>query len=315
MKPVQGSSLLSRRRVVVGMLFGSALSACGGGGGSDAAPSPPFSSPPPPAPAPGSKSFKRGIAYDLATAADMAALAPGVSWWYGWGTQPKSSLPADTVTPYGMDFVPMLWNDNFDAAAVTKWLKDRPAVKHLLLLNEPNLEGQATMQPAAAAALWPRYEKVAADTGVKLVGPQITYGTLSGYTTPVAWLDAFYAAYRAANAGRDPHIDYIGYHWYDYGLAGKLDELLKYKKPFWVTEFANWHVGDGSAAIDTVAKQKAQMKDMVATLEARADVYRYAWFTGRWNNDVHKTSLLGADGQLTELGEYYLSLPFSNSNP
>ena len=28
------------------------------------------------------KSAKRGIAYDLATPEDLAALSPGVSWWY-----------------------------------------------------------------------------------------------------------------------------------------------------------------------------------------------------------------------------------------
>ena len=53
------------------------------------------------------------------------------------------------------------------------------------------------------------------------------------------------------------------------------------------------------------------MTDMVATCEARADVFRYAWFTGRWNNDTHHTSLLdAAPGALTDLGRLYLSLPF-----
>ena len=73
---------------------------------------------------------------------------------------------------------------------------------------------------------------------------------------------------------------------------------------------ANWHTGDGSAQIDSVAKQKAQMADMVQLCESRTDVFRYAWFTGRWNNDTHFTSLLSANGELTELGRYYLSLPF-----
>ena len=44
--------------------------------------------------------------------------------------------------------------------------------------------------------------------------------------------------------------------------------------------------------------------------EARPDVFHYAWFTGRWPNDVHFTSLLGSSGQPTELGRYYLSLPY-----
>jgi hypothetical protein len=51
------------------------------------------------------------------------------------------------------------------------------------------------------------------------------------------------------------------------------------------------------------------MTDMVATCESRADVFRYAWFTGRLSPDPHYTSLLGATGQLTGLGKLYLSLP------
>ncbi|MET0348402.1 MAG: glycosyl hydrolase, partial [Rhizobacter sp.] len=99
------------------------------------------------------------------------------------------------------------------------------------------------------------------------------------------------------------------FHWYDYGLGGQLDRLAKYGKPFWVTEFANWHGGNDGAQIDTLEKQKTQMTEMVTMLEGRADVYRYAWFTGRWPNDTHHSSLLGADGQLTELGRHYLALP------
>src|SRR5437868_14780108 len=127
MNPVSGPGLLARRRLMVGTLFGSVLAtlaACGGGGGDGAAPSPAAPTPPsppappPPAPPPSGpgpapsapKSTKRGIAYDLASAADMAALAPGVSWWYGWGSKPNGNTPADPVAAYGMDFVPMLWN-------------------------------------------------------------------------------------------------------------------------------------------------------------------------------------------------------------
>ena len=53
------------------------------------------------------------------------------------------------------------------------------------------------------------------------------------------------------------------------------------------------------------------MSDMVATSESRSDVFRYAWFTGRWPSDIHHTSLLGASGELTELGRHYVALPFS----
>ena len=311
------------RRHVLALAASFPLAACGGGSGGDspaAVPAPPAGSPPagsPPAnpgtgaptPTPTKKSAKRGIAYDLKATADVAALAPGVSWWYNWAS--STTVTPAVATANAMDFQPMLWNGTFNDAQIIAGLKATPAVKYLLLLNEPNLHGQATMTPAAAAALWPRYEAIAASTGVKLVGPQITWGTLEGYDDPVVWLDAFYAAYRAANGNRDPRIDHLAFHWYDYGLDDQLKRLEKYGKPFWVTEFANWHVGDGAAQIDTVAKQKAQMTDMVATCEGRADVIRYAWFTGRWDNDTHYSSLLGATGVLTELGQHYISLPYT----
>jgi hypothetical protein len=40
------------------------------------------------------KSVKRGIAYNIASAVDLAALSSGVSWWYNWGKTPSSNLPA-----------------------------------------------------------------------------------------------------------------------------------------------------------------------------------------------------------------------------
>ncbi len=251
--------------------------------------------------------------YNLADAKDFEVLSPGVSWWYDWSATPASGTAATLRAQYGMDFIPTLWNGNFNDAQIEQLLLSDPKIRFLLVLNEPNLTDQANMSPQAAAALWPRFETLAKNTGVKIVGPQITWGTMPGYQDPVAWLDAFYAAFRAAN-GRDPTIDYLGFHWYDYGLGAQLDRLTRYGKPFWVTEFANWHNGDGVAQIDTAAKQMAQMTDMVATCEARPDVFRYAWFTGRLGSqvtsDVHHTALLGQAGALTDVGRHYVSLPF-----
>lgn len=298
-----------QRRLLLLAAASAAAAGCGGGGGSAPAPSPAPAPAPGPAPAVG-KSAKRGIAYDLTATADFTALAPGVSWWYDWSSQVHGGSSPGLRAAHGMDFIPMLWNGNFDDAQIQALLRADPAIRHLLVVNEPNLTDQANLTPAQAAALWPRFEAIAAATGVKIVGPQITWGTMAGYTDPVLWMDAFLAAYRGAHGGRDPQIDALGFHWYDYGLAGQLDRLVRYGKPFWVTEMANWHNGDGAAQIDTVAKQKAQMAEMVATCEARADVQRYAWFTGRWNPDPHHTSLLAASGVLTELGQYYVSLPY-----
>jgi hypothetical protein len=266
-----------------------------------------------PAPIRIAKSAKRGIAYDLTSAADFKALAPGVSWFYNWGTKPGiNQSVAALQSTYQIDYFPMIWNANNDPAAMTAYLLANPGIKYLLVLNEPNLTDQANLTPAAAAAQWPRFEGIAKATGVQLVGPAITWGTMAGYSDPVKWMDAFIDAYQDANGGRSPQIDYLAFHWYDYNLGGELDRLIKYGKPIWVTEMANWHNGDGSAQIDSVAKQKEQMTAMVALCEARSDVFRYAWFIGRMGagGDPHFTSLLGADGMLTELGQLYLSLPY-----
>ena len=282
------------------------LPGCGGGGSTTAGPAQVT----PPANSPTAKSSKRGIAYDLATSADLAALAPGVSWWYNWSPGPNPGLPANSASALGMGFVPMLWNGSFDATAIKTFLSANPGIGYLLVLNEPNLVDQADTTPQQAALLWPQYEAVAAQTGVKLVGPAMTWGTMAGYQDPVAWLDAFYAAYGADNGMRQPQIDALAFHWYDYGLDAQLDRLTKYGKPFWVTEFANWHSQADGAQITTLAGQEAQMTAMVATCEGRDDVVRYAWFTGRWNPDPHFTSLLGAPGALTPLGTSYLALPW-----
>jgi hypothetical protein len=255
------------------------------------------------------KSAKRGIAYDLADSADFAALAPGVSWWYNWSPSPNTAAPADYASRFNMTFYPMLWNGSFNATAVVAYLQANPGIQYMLVLNEPNLSSQANMTPQAAAALWPQYEAIAAQTGVKIVGPAMTYGDMPDYQSPYTWLRAFYTAYEAANSNRAPQIDYLAFHWYDYGLAAQLDSLDQFGKQIWVTEFANWHSGD-AAAITTLAEQEAQMQDMVATCESRADVFRYAWFTGRWSPDPHYTSLLGATGQLTGLGSQYIALPY-----
>lgn len=256
------------------------------------------------------KSAKRGVAYDLASAADLQALSPGVSWWYNWGSTPNGGVPNSYVARYSMDYYPMLWNGNFNADQVVAFLQANPSIHYLLVLNEPNVGGQAYLTPQQAAALWPQYEAVAARARVKIVGPQITWGTMPNYGDPVAWLDAFYAAYEGANGGRQPVIDFLGFHWYDYGLAGQLDRLDKYGKLIWVTEFANWHSQNDGAQITTLSQQKAQMTSMVATCEGRSDVFRYAWFTGRVSPDPHYDSLLGGSGQLTELGQLYISLGY-----
>jgi hypothetical protein len=260
------------------------------------------------------KSPKRGIAFNLTDTADIRALSKGVSWWYNWYT--STSAPADYYRTYEMEFLPMVWGGNPSAQTIGEaknFILAHPEVKYLLVLNEPNLTDQANRLPVDAAADWVKYERIISDLAaqgrtVSLVGPAMSWGTMTDYWDPVVWLDTFYEAYRYANGGRDPRIDYLAFHWYDYGLAAQLDRLQKYGKKIWVTEMANWN-----PQIDSYAKQEAQMRDMVAICEARADVFRYAWFYGRGTlPDTKYTYLLDqAPGTLTSLGLLYIGLPYT----
>lgn len=260
------------------------------------------------------KSSKRGLAYNLTNSADLDTLRSGVSWWYNWYY--TTTAPSNYFDDYQMEFIPMLWGSNTsnsDITAVKSFILNHPEVKYLLVMNEPNLTDQANRTPEQAAVDWLKYEQVVSDLAaqqrtVYLVGPAMTWGTMPNYSDPVVWLDAFYAAYKNANGNRTPKIDYLAFHWYDYGLAGQLDRLQKYGKQIWVTEMANWN-----PQINSYQKQAAQMVDMVNICETRADVFRYAWFIGRGTYPDNKFTYLfnPSPGELNDLGKLYLSLPCS----
>lgn len=266
-------------------------------------------------PPPINKSFKRGIAFSLVSPNDFAALSKGVSWWYNWSTSYDPRVQSNYYQTYGMDFVPMLWggsSSNADITTIENLIMAHSEIKYLLVMNEPNLIDQANRTPQEAAVDWLKYEKVVSDLAAKgrtiyIVGPAMTWGTMTNYSDPVVWLDSFYVAYKTENSGRLPEIDYLAFHWYDYGLSSQLNRLDKYNKKIWVTEMANWN-----SQINSYSMQEAQMTDMVNTCESRSDVFRYAWFYGRGNlPDNHYTYLFTPnDGELSVLGKLYISLPY-----
>jgi len=258
------------------------------------------------------KSEKRGLAYNLTNAEDLDALKSGVSWWYNWYF--KTDAPASYYNSYEMEFIPMLGgrNESSDYTEVKNFILSHPEIEYLLVMNEPNLTDQVNMTPYQAAVEWVKYEKVVSDLAAEnrtiyLVGPAMTWGTLPNYSDPVIWLDDFYTAYRNANDGRDPKIDYLAFHWYDYGLAAQLDRLQKYGKKIWITEMANWN-----PQINSYLKQAEQMTQMVSICESRDDVFRYAWFIGRGDSFDNKYTYLfnPTPGELNALGKLYIDLPY-----
>jgi hypothetical protein len=244
------------------------------------------------------KSPKRGICGD-ASPADLATLAPFVSWYYDWSVEPPAVSQGQLS---GIEWVPMAWNA---PSNITNFENRIPAGSIFLLgFNEPNFLSQANMTPAEAAAAWPDLEAVAAAKGLKLVSPAVNWcgDCVEGVTNdPVDWLDKFFAACTGCK------VDYIAIHSYAPGseaLQNYLNKFRKYNKPLWITEFAPWD--PPKPDFEGVVKY---MKEAIPILENDPDVFRYSWFATRVsiNPDI---SLLAADGVLTKLGQLYACMGF-----
>lgn len=242
---------------------------------------------------------KRGVAYGYHSVADLTALSKGIGWWYNWAAKPDDADVAAAHAALGVEFVPMAWGE----ASLAGLAAEVPAgARHLLGFNEPNFASQANLAPAEAAALWPQLEAFAKQHDLALVSPAVNFcGSPCNVANPFDWLDQFFAACPACK------VDYIAMHWYacsDSALTWYLQEFeSRYTQPLWLTEFSCLDASDTSEPV-----QQAYMKAALAILEADPRVARYAWFTGR-SDHTPSLDLLGADGELTALGQTYVGYP------
>ena len=77
-----------------------------------------------------------------------------------------------------------------------------------------------------------------------------------------------------------------------------------FDQPLWLTEFAC----DGDASPE---EKRAFLEAAVAYLENEPRIVRYAWFAGR-TDKIANVDLLGADGELTDLGHAYVNAPYNS---
>ncbi|MDE6392289.1 MAG: glycoside hydrolase family protein [Muribaculaceae bacterium] len=218
------------------------------------------------------KSPKRGVSEnEFQFKAQMAAIAPGVSWYYNWGPSVGRYLKNETM----MEFVPMCWNGDYDADAIRTYVGEHSEVRYLLGFNEPNFTKQANMTPQAAAARWEGVRALASELGLGLVAPALNYSPNPPYQDPVKWMDEFVAI-----VGPDA-FDYTAIH--SYGGFGVMKELAetfheRYGKPVWVTEFCYWpEEGNPDSTVQPEAQTSVMMQS-VEWLEKTDWIFRYAWF-------------------------------------
>lgn len=250
------------------------------------------------------RSPKRGICFNLGDfpSNDIPLLGTGCSWSYNWG-QGTTEQALDLFSIHQMDYCPMAWNAAWDEDALRNFKASHPECRYLLAYNEPNLTDQANMTPSEAAKDWPRLVTVAKDLGMKIIAPAMNYGTLSGYSEPWKWLDEFFSK---PGVSIDD-VDGIAVHCYmshPSALKWFIGEFKKYGKPIWLTEFCSW---EGNVS------EKEQMEYMVEALnmlESDEDVFRYAWFIPRTNEEspCHNNLLAAPEKGLTPLGKVYINM-------
>lgn len=245
------------------------------------------------------KSSKRGACFSFASAMDLPLMTPGISWYYNWGNVPNSTAAA-WFEGNDVDFCPMTWNGNYSEAKIREYVAAHPTTKYLLAFNEPNLTDQANMTPARAAELWPPVVALAKDLKLKLVAPAMNYGTLTGYSDPIKWMDEFLAE---PGVSLDD-IDAMSLHCYMVstgGLKSFVERFYKYNKPIWMTEFCPW---EGSPSPLDV--QMTYMSTVLNYFEQNERIERYAWFMPR-SAKRQNYELLTHDVQpaLTDLGRVY----------
>lgn len=238
---------------------------------------------------------KRGIAWP-GNKLDNAEVNAQLTWWYRWNLSTQG-------VGAGLEFVPMLAKGGAKVDDASKSI--RPDAQYLLGYNEPNFMSQANMTPQQAAADWPTVQAVAKAHNLKIVSPAVNYcgddktgtGPCNG-TNPATYLKDFFAA--CSNC----QVDYVAVHWYNCdgaSLQQYLDLFKQFNRPIWLTELACAYGGDTS-----LAGQEKYMREAIPILEARADVFRYAWFSA---DPIPNARLLNADGSPNDLGKLYLSLP------
>ncbi len=256
----------------------------------------------------GAKSPKRGVSENqFSLYNQMVVLQDGVSWYYNWGNTPGKGYQNEVSDFTGYEFVPMVWNDRYNADNIREYVKSHPECKYLLGFNEPNFTAQANMTPAKAAEEWPAVQALAKELGLKLVSPALNYSPNPPYTDPVKWMDEFVAI-----VGNDA-FDYVAIH--NYGGLGVMKTLAntfhdKYGKDVWVTEFCYWpNEGQANSRVEPEV-QIASMMETVEWLEKTPWIYRYAWFKPIGKHENTPTSGSPCFGLIvTEngLGEKHLS--------
>jgi hypothetical protein len=267
------------------------------------------------------RSKKRGICANKLYKEDIEVLQKGVSWWYNWYFKSDDIFPG-----MKMEFIPMVWGANPEyLKGFEELLKSGFKPQYVMVINEPNLKGQAYLKLKECAELYQKIEEVAKKYNVEVAGPHMALGSAEKdsitdydpiekktvtHTYMVPYLKAFF--YYLGGEGK---TKYIGVHPYgDINEVKWLIGMLAKEFPnhkIWVSEFAWWRGKDEDELINKY------MIEAIEIFESATNVVKYAWFKERtwdWSDPLsHKLSILQKEpGKLTKVGKIYVNMPYHN---
>ncbi|MCJ1413811.1 hypothetical protein MMC32_000136 [Xylographa parallela] len=223
-----------------------------------------------------------------------------LTWYYNYGPEPSPNFSNAT----NFQFVPMLFsapNDTTDTSFLTSVQSQISAganVSYILTFNEPDgtsATGGSDVPSDLAAETWIREVEPLKSQGVKLGAPAVT-GAQTGFT----WLQQFFTAC-AGNCS----ADFIPIHWYgDFGgLASHIGQVRAAypNMSIWITEYAD--PGANLTDSQSFFNESSQYFDRIDYIT------RYSYF-GSFRSSVSNVgpdaAMLTQDGQLTDIGSWYL---------
>ncbi|KAI1759813.1 glycoside hydrolase family 128 protein [Hypoxylon sp. FL1150] len=267
------------------------------------------------------RSSKRGLVYVPNTddpQDDKIWVQPDsdLTWYYNYGYTPSlafSSVPQDQY-----EFVPMLWGAIDDTAfldSVQGQIDGGANITHVLGFNEPDSQynGGSNINPSVAANVWVKNIAPLADKGVKLGLPACT----GGYDG-LPWLRQFLANCSQLISTDDEQknctYDFVTLHWYG-NFEGLASHMGEYAAEFpnvtqWVTEY-NYDNQD----LSTTQSFYNASSEYFDRLESVGRYSMFGSFRSKDSNVGPNAVMLNNDGQLTDIGAWYLGIAGTGVDP
>ncbi|KAK3312094.1 glycosyl hydrolase catalytic core-domain-containing protein [Apodospora peruviana] len=243
-----------------------------------------------------------------------------LTWYYNYDPTPSDVFAK--VSQEEFEFVPMLWGvpptpgDTAFLDTVKGLIKDGRNITHIMSFNEPDGPaeyGGANADPSAAAQAWVDNIIPLRKMGVKVGLPACT-GSPDGLAWLKTFLDSCSTIVSDGGNKKNCSYDFVPIHWYgDFGgLASHMGEYSATfpNKSIWITEY-NFN--------DQALSTTQDFYNMSAEYFDRLDfVERYSLF-GAFRSDVSNVganaAMLNKDGELTDIGAWYLGRPGTGVDP